>query len=342
MVLRNSSLGIALAALAVIGLPPETIDYAAIFSNNERAAVFVAADGHLYNGTTERMTGSGFFVSEDGLVLTNNHVTFAEKDNYKDIVVTVHVQSRTSPPLRAEIEWTDPVNDLALLRVSQAAARRVVLGTSAPMPVGSRIAVMGFPLTSDLSIVDGLISGKPGANRWQTNALLNFGNSGGPVFNAAGEVVGVVASGTVSATIGGTTAVDVDGINYFIPIDVLSRSVAADPARVVQGTPERPAETGKVRRLARAYTLSQVKDDHPLILASHSKTYTREFAAEPGYRIVSARVEELSANFVTNLSTTVAPAGNLVTVAFTLRSGPAIDRYRAWLHATVHTEQIRN
>jgi len=349
----RSSVAAVLAAGVLLVQPPPVTDYAAIYSNNESATVFVAAEGTLFNGTKEQMTGTGFFISESGLVLTNNHVTFANKANYQAIAVAVHVKSRKAVPMTATIEWSDAANDLAVLRVSAPlkSFRRVALGAPSAATPGSRIAVMGFPLASDLSIVEGLISSRPLPNRWQTSAPLNPGNSGGPVFNVQGEVIGVVSSGTVSASVSGLGTIDVDGINYFIPIDVMTRqsasitgSLAKDIqiwASVDQPQSAKPANLPKVNRLARDFTVSQGKDDHPSLLPDR-RSYSSVFEAEPGYRIVNARLESLSANFVSDLVARISENGARVEVAYTLQSGPLFDRYRAWLHATLHTEQIRN
>lgn len=350
--LRSSPVWLSLVASTSLLAQPLPMDIPVIFSNNEQATAFVTADGHLFNDTIDRMTGSGFFISDDGLLVTNNHVTFDNKDNYKEITVSVQIQSRTAPSLRATIEWTDRTNDLALLRLEPATpVRRVALGKSSTMKTGSRIAVMGFPLTSDLSVVDGLISSKPKPNRWQTSAPLNPGNSGGPVFNDQGEVIGVVRSGTTSATVPGVGEIDVDGINFFIPIDVLASGQSAETSgataaamaavATIRGVSSKPVDAAKVKRLARAYPISEMKDDHSLSrFTPDRRPYSREFAAERGYRIVKARVDELSANFMNGLATTIAPDGRSVKVSFTLESGPNFNQYRGWLHASLLTEQV--
>jgi hypothetical protein len=335
------SLSAMLSAVSLLaqGLVP---DVSQIYSDNAGATVFIESTGHLFNGKTERMNGTGFFVSDSGVVVTNNHLTFTEKGNYKRIDVTVRPTTRQGKALAATIIWTDQENDLAVLSLAPAAkVRRVALGKSSTAKVGARVVVMGFPLKFDLSVVEGLISSMPSPNRWQTSVPLNPGNSGGPVFNAMGEVIGVVTSGAVSAAIG-DREIDVDGIGFFVPIDMLGgvKTPEAVQALHVLGS-GRPPSLTRASRVSRGYTISQVKDDHPVLFAPHEREYAREFRAESGYRISSVRTDVHSQNYVSDFNTTVSPDGRLLTVRFKLRSGPAVDRYRGWLYATVITEQER-
>ena len=136
--------------------------------------------------------GSGFVVSPDGLIVTNNHVVDgADK-------LTVTLDGREYP---AEVRGTDPETDLALIQVD--AGRQLPylkLGDSDRLSVGDWIMVIGSPLGLDHTVTVGVVSAKGRSlrvldpsfeNFIQTDAAINFGNSGGPLVNLAGEVVGI-------------------------------------------------------------------------------------------------------------------------------------------------------
>jgi serine protease Do len=136
--------------------------------------------------------GSGFVVSPDGLIVTNNHVV----DGADRLTVTL--DGREYP---AEVRGTDPETDLALIQVE--AGRQLPylkLGDSDELSVGDWIMVIGSPLGLDHTVTVGVVSAKGRSlqvldpsfeNFIQTDAAINFGNSGGPLVNLAGEVVGI-------------------------------------------------------------------------------------------------------------------------------------------------------
>jgi serine protease Do len=144
-------------------------------------------------GTESRSTGSGFVLTPDGLVVTNNHVVASARQ----IVVRLG-NGREFP---ATVVGRDASTDVALLRV-QGVGREplpaVYLGDSDKLDVGDWVVAIGNPFGLDHSVSHGLISAKErvlGVDVFddfiQTDALINPGNSGGPLFNMRGEVVGV-------------------------------------------------------------------------------------------------------------------------------------------------------
>ena len=136
--------------------------------------------------------GSGFVVSADGLIVTNNHVVEGADR------LTVTLDGREYP---AEVKGTDPETDLALIQID--AGRQLPylqLGDSDRLKVGDWIMVIGSPLGLDHTVTVGVVSAKGRSlqvldpsfeNFIQTDAAINFGNSGGPLVNLAGEVVGI-------------------------------------------------------------------------------------------------------------------------------------------------------
>ncbi|MCV2877183.1 Do family serine endopeptidase [Rhodobacteraceae bacterium XHP0102] len=134
--------------------------------------------------------GSGFVISEDGFIVTNNHVIEGADE--------ISVEFRSGEMLQAELIGTDPNTDIALLKVDPAAPlTSVSFGDSDALRVGDWVMAMGNPLGQGFSVSVGVVSARgrelSGAydDFIQTDAAINRGNSGGPLFNLEGEVIGV-------------------------------------------------------------------------------------------------------------------------------------------------------
>ena len=160
--------------------------------------------------------GSGFIVSEDGYILTNNHVV-QDADQVK---IGLH----DGTELTADVVGTDPSIDLALLKVqTDEALPTLPLGDSASLRVGEWVIAIGNPLNYEQTVTVGVVSAK---NRRvpigdtdraglvtfiQTDAAINFGNSGGPLIDSGGNVIGI------------NTAIQrlnyAEGIGFALPID---------------------------------------------------------------------------------------------------------------------------
>jgi len=136
--------------------------------------------------------GSGFLISPDGLIVTNNHVV-READQ-----LTVTLGDRRYD---AEVKGTDPATDLALLKIDAGEDLEYLrLGDSEALRVGDWVMAIGSPLTLEHTVTVGVVSAKGRTlgisdgsfeNFIQTDAAINFGNSGGPLVNLRGEVVGI-------------------------------------------------------------------------------------------------------------------------------------------------------
>ena len=159
-----------------------------------------------------RGQGSGFIVSEDGLILTNAHVVRDARD------VTVKLSDRREFP--AKVLGSDPVTDVAVLRIEAKGLPVVRLGDSKQLDVGDPVLAIGSPFGFEQTATQGIVSAKgrslPGdavVPFIQTDAAVNPGNSGGPLFNGNGEVVGINAQ--IYSHTGGY-----QGLAFAIPIDV--------------------------------------------------------------------------------------------------------------------------
>jgi S1-C subfamily serine protease len=170
-------------------------------------------------------SGSGFIVSTDGLIVTNNHVVVDTS------TLTVTLDGGKEFP--ATVVSTDPTHDLALIRIKATGLTPLPLGDSAAVQVGQLAIAIGSPLgTFTESVTQGIVSGLDrsisvgdGVSTFtenlsgliQTDAAINPGNSGGPLLDAGGSVVGVVTAASSSA----------QDIGFAVPINQVKTMIAA-------------------------------------------------------------------------------------------------------------------
>lgn len=173
--------------------------------------------------------GSGFFISADGYILTNNHVV---KDAVKVKIFNIDEQEYT-----AKIIGTDPKTDLALLKINVKNVPYIELGDSSAEEVGEWVLAIGNPFGQDLTVTAGIISAKGrqlGLAQFedflQTDAAINMGNSGGPLINMKGEAVGI--NSTILTPSSGNI-----GIGFAIPSNMAKKVVAdlKSKGKVVRG-----------------------------------------------------------------------------------------------------------
>ena len=157
--------------------------------------------------------GSGFVISPDGLIVTNNHVIEGAT------TVKVHLGDRD---YTAEVKGADKSTDIALLKVNAGHQLRYLeLGDSDAIRVGDWVMVIGNPLNLDKTVTTGVVSAKGRAigisrdvsfeNFIQTDAAINFGNSGGPLLNLQGQVVAIATAINAGA----------ENIGFAVPVNTL-------------------------------------------------------------------------------------------------------------------------
>jgi len=176
--------------------------------------------------------GTGFFITPDGYILTNNHLV------EKDKTIRVTVTTLAGKEYDAEIVGTDPGTDLALLKIKAKDMPFAELGDSAQVKVGEWVLAIGNPLGMEHTVTAGIVSYKGRSidtqsyqDFIQTDAAINRGNSGGPLINMRGEVIGI-NSNIVTEGFAGNI-----GIGFAIPSDIAKKVIVQlkDKGRVIRG-----------------------------------------------------------------------------------------------------------
>ena len=174
---------------------------------------------------TQRALGSGFVIDKAGHIITNYHVIQGARE--------VQVSFSNNENMKARIVGSDPSTDIAVLQVNahSRALTPLTLGNSDNVRVGDSVVAIGNPLGYERSISAGIVSALQRAiaapNQYaidhviQTDAAINHGNSGGPLLNAQGQVIGVTSQIATSSGSQGNI-----GIGFAIPIDTV-KNVAA-------------------------------------------------------------------------------------------------------------------
>lgn len=182
--------------------------------------------------STGSAKGSGIILSDDGYILTNNHVVNPKlSSSFYDISqaskITVTFSKNENEKFEAKIIGKDELTDLAVIKVEKHNLPKATLGDSDKLQIGEFLMAIGNPLGFNHSVTTGVVSGlnrklstnNSSFNAIQTNAAVNAGNSGGPIVNIKGEVVGIT---TLKA--GGN---NVDGLSFAIPINQ-AKKIAQD------------------------------------------------------------------------------------------------------------------
>jgi S1-C subfamily serine protease len=205
----------------------------------------------------EKAQGSGFVLDESGYVVTNYHVVAGATD--------IDVSFSNKESMKGRVIGTDQATDVALLKVDAdaRALTPVELGNSEDVQVGDSVVAIGNPFGLERSITAGIVSAlqrtiespaqSPIDRVIQTDAPINRGNSGGPLLNAAGQVIGVntqIETGSASNEVGNV------GIGFAVPIntvrdvvDQLERRGRVEHAELGVGVQELNKETAELFRL---------------------------------------------------------------------------------------------
>jgi putative serine protease PepD len=173
--------------------------------------------------------GTGFLVSEDGYILTNAHVVASSGVTAESVKVVFKDGDSGMTTVDAAVVGVDETSDVALLKVDPAKApdlKPLTLGDSAAVQPGEAVVAIGNPLGFDFSVTSGIVSavhrnlqspnGSVIPNGIQTDAAINSGNSGGPLFDASGSVIGI--NEQIVSESGGN-----QGLGFAVPINTAKR-----------------------------------------------------------------------------------------------------------------------
>lgn len=181
-----------------------------------------------FGGTqTQQMqgTGTGIVMTADGYIITNAHVVYDQSTYNAGKAIEVSVLFSDTTEHEAKIIAYDPETDIAVLKVNETGLTPATFGNSDELRVGELVIAVGNPLGFDLfgSVTSGIVSalnrqiaidGKD-MNLIQTDAAINSGNSGGPLLNSCGQVIGI-NSAKMSSSYGSAS---VEGLGFAIPIN---------------------------------------------------------------------------------------------------------------------------
>ncbi len=199
------------------------------------------------------VSGSGFVITEDGYILTNYHVI--------DGVDDLKVSFSDGTTYDAVVVGGEEANDIAVLKINATGLTPVVVGDSSNMRVGEQVVAIGNPLgeltftltAGYVSALDREIAMSDGnaINVMQTDAAINSGNSGGPLFNIYGECIGIV---NAKYSNNGSSQASIEGIGFAIPInDVKDMVTDIMEHGYVTGKPFLGVQVGNVEEAAQQY-----------------------------------------------------------------------------------------
>ncbi len=238
----------------VDGRTPMTVDQ--VYKTNLASVVGVNGDVTTnYWGQTVRnpVAGSGFVITQDGYILTNYHVI----DGVNDLKVSF----ADGTTYDAVVVGGEEANDIAVLKINATGLTPVVVGKSGDLQVGEQVVAIGNPLgeltftltAGYVSALDRNITMSDGntINVMQTDAAINSGNSGGPLFNIYGECIGIV---NAKYSNNGSSGASIEGIGFAIPItDVIDMVTDIMEHGYVTGKPFLGVQVGTVDSSAQQY-----------------------------------------------------------------------------------------
>jgi serine protease Do len=184
----------------------------------EISTTYPSSSSYNYSGQEQRGAGSGVILSNDGYIVTNDHVITGANS------ITITLTNGKKYP--ATLIGTDPQTDIAVLKISATGLKPAIFGDPAKVTLGEMAIAIGNPL-GELggSVTSGIVSALDRAiavegvsmTLMQTDAAINIGNSGGALFNISGELIGIVNAKHMGSSI--------DGLGFAIPLNIAKASI---------------------------------------------------------------------------------------------------------------------
>ena len=207
-------------------LPNQRTPLNDIFGDDMLEQLFGNGNGNRQRSLPQRASGSGVIISNDGYIVTNNHVVAGADE------VTVVLSNKKS--YTAKVIGADPSYDLAVVKITATNLPFMIYGNSDDTKIGQWVLAIGYPLTLETTVTAGIISAKGralGLNRdksgsralavesfIQTDAAVNMGNSGGALINTTGQLIGI------NSAIASPTGVYA-GYSYAIPVNIVRKVI---------------------------------------------------------------------------------------------------------------------
>ena len=276
--------------------------------------------------------GSGFIYSNDGYIITNNHVV----ENSKMVDVTFIDGERYT----ANVTGTDPFSDLAVIKINENITdlpTSLKIGNSSMLKVGDIVVAIGNPFGLQGSMTTGIVSqigrllsvddeGFSIPNAIQTDALINPGNSGGPLLNLKGEVIGVNTAGIFPGSIG--LAVPSDTLSRIVPVLIKDGNYTHPWLGITGGTLTADlAKREKIDRDNKGVLIESIVKDSPADKAGLNGSTTNQYGEKIGGDLITAidnneiiKIEDLISYLEVN------KAVNDTATITVLRSGEILDK----------------
>ncbi len=302
----------------------------ALFERSKPAVGKLRIQGELFSGDVESFSGSAFLVSLDGDLLTSSHVV-PNLEYFKSISISATFGEKD---YQVALSKRSDSHDVALLRVVGAdlPSASLRLADSRETQTGSELYVLGFPFDDKLTLGKGYLSNKDQLP-WRADLPLSPGSSGGPVLNMEGDVIAIAGSAIVAIDNGQGEKIPITGQSHIVP----THEFLGDLGLML--STEQMSERALPETFSRSFVVAETNDDHKGVTDT-SKRYHHRFEAEPCYRIEDAELERLSVNNERDVALNVESGGRAATLTYRLQAGPVFDRWRGWMKANVHLNQV--
>jgi hypothetical protein len=285
--------------------------------------------------------GSAIVVSNDGLVLTARHVLpddgILSTDQFRisGLLGWEKPSIDFNQAIDLEVKYTSKSKDLAVLKFKTPMQHTQIPCPEKAIQATEPLLLMAYPNGGNLTSTDGIASGAAPDGLYRSNLESGKGESGGPIFNANGSLIGILLSGNNRTNDGAII------LAYFLPTQAISDDLASNfPSVVLQcGPAEAAAPSARPEAFDFGYSLEETKEAG---VGPNIQSYRRSFTAQEGYHITTARFVVSSTAHVRNgPSLEIAEAGARVDVSFTLESESDSQPRRAWLAGKVLTHQTQ-
>jgi hypothetical protein len=305
-----------------------------IYATVAPGVVRIHAVGVTADGSMGGEDGTGFVISRSGYVLTASHV-IPDDAKYTTLILggTLGPATADGKPSRLELVKRSDSYDVALLRFVTPPPDLTVLPLRrSPAKVGELLFVLGYPLgLPDTHFLDGRV-GAVAKDAITTNALVDKGNSGGPVVDAHGCVIGVVYGAITSRE-----GQPVNGLKFAVPVVSLG---AILPPDVASSTARGAKQASEIIHVSDA--LSRTQTDHAL--TDTVRSYHDVIPARDGFVIEAVEGvghESLNPPSLQFPTPVISADKRSMSFDYSLLSGPAFDQRRGWIDMTIGTRQRR-